>query len=283
MKKQSAEFKEGSSSSNAVGWRTSGDAIPPEDIVLHLRADSGVVADESGRVSRWRDQSVAGHDATQSELARGPLLIESGVKGRPVVRFDGSQRFLDIDGPLLKTAECSIFAVVSDKHSGGHREIVSNWRRGENVGTSVFLGLTGDRQVRFSDAFSSAGSIVDRDKLFVLSAINSANGTEVFQNATRTGRSESALPNRKLDTSWVIGQQGNINGEYWNGDIAELLVYDRALSTTERRQVWSVLLERYQLPTFVRQVPSAESSPELLALASLCHVLLNSNEFIYVD
>ena len=81
----------------------------------------------------------------------------------------------------------------------------------------------------------------------------------------------------------MIGQQGNINGEYWNGDIAELLVYDRALSTTERQKVWSVLLDRYQLSTFVRQAPSAEPSPELLALASLCHVLLNSNEFIYVD
>ncbi|MGZ0165111.1 MAG: DUF1553 domain-containing protein [Planctomycetales bacterium] len=282
MKKQSAEFKKEHSTSIAVEWRSSEDAISSEDLVLHLRADAGVNADESGRIFRWMDQSEDDHDATQSESAHGPLLVH-GVKGRPVVRFDGSQRFLDIDGQLLKTAECSIFAVVSDKHSGGHREIISNWKRGENVGSSVFLGLTGDRQVRFSDAFSNAGSIADRDKLFVLSAINSANGTDVFQNATMTGRSESALPNRKLDTSWVIGQQGNINGEYWNGDIAELLVYDRALSTTERRQVWSVLLDRYQLPTFVRQATSAESSPELLALASLCHVLLNSNEFIYVD
>jgi hypothetical protein len=33
----------------------------------------------------------------------------------------------------------------------------------------------------------------------------------------------------------------------------------------------------------VRTVNVVESNPDLLALASLCHVLLNSNEFIYVD
>ena len=282
MKKQSAEFKEGRSTSRTGERNSSEGGIPSEDLVLHLRADVGVVADESGRVSKLSDQSPAGHDANQATLDQRPLLVRSGT-GRSVIRFDGRRRFLDINGQLLKTAECSIFAVVSDKHSGGHREIISNWKRGENVGSSVFLGLTGDRQIRFSDAFSNAGSIADRDNLFVLSAINSANGTEVFQNATRKGRRESALPNRKLDTPWVIGQQGNINGEYWNGDLAELLVYDRALSMTERRQVWSELLDRYQLPTLVRPAPSAEPSPELLALTSLCHVLLNSNEFIYVD
>ncbi len=280
--KQSAQFKERSSGSVAVEWRSSEDPIPSEDLVLHLRADVGVVADESDRVSRWSDQSIAEHDAAQPASAHRPLLVQNG-NDHSVVRFDGRQRFLNLNGQLLKTAECSIFAVVSDKHSGGHREIISNWKRGENVGTSIFLGLTGDRQVRFTDAFSNAGSIADRDKLFVLSAINSPNGAEVFQNATRIGRRESALPGRNLDTSWVIGQQGNINGEYWNGDLAELLVYERALSMTERRQIWSVLLDRYQLPTFVRQATALDSSPELLALASLCHVLLNSNEFIYID
>lgn len=280
MAKQSTQFKEGRF--RAAAWRAFESVIPSEKLVLHLRADVGVVADESGRVSKWNDQSLMRHDAFQEESDRKPLLVRD-EKGRSVVRFDGRRRFLELNGQLLETAECSIFAVVLDRHAGGHREIISNWKRGENVGTSIFLGLTGDRQVRFSDAFSNAGSIVDRDRLFALSAINSANRTEVFQNASRTGRSDSALPNRKLGTAWVIGQQGNINGEYWNGDIAELLVYDRALSMTEQRQVWSVLLDRYRLPTVVRGATPTDPPPELLGLASLCHVLLNSNEFIYVD
>jgi hypothetical protein len=74
---------------------------------------------------------------------------------------------------------------------------------------------------------------------------------------------------------YVIGQQGDINGEFWNGDIAELMVFDRALSEIERMQVWNMLSSRYGIASL--------PTPEEKALASLCHVLLNSNEFVYVD
>ncbi len=269
--------------SAAVAWRVPDSTIPTRDLVFHVRADMGIVKDKVGRVLKWSDQSGADHDASQSKPDQRPVLIDDAASGLPAVRFDGLRRFLDIDGQLLETATCSIFAVVTDRHDGGHREIISNWKRGQNVSSSMFLGLTSDDQVRFTDSFSNAGRIADRKQPFVLSAINSTQAISVFQNASKLGQRESGLPNRKLGTPWVIGQQGDINGEFWNGDIAELLVYDRALSVSEQHQVWSVLLNRYQLPTSVRTVNVDESNPDLLALASLCHVLLNSNEFIYVD
>ncbi len=150
----------------------------------------------------------------------------------------------------------------------------------------MFLGLTAENTVRFTDSFSSAGKVVERHKPFLITAINSREHTSVFQSATELASLDTRLPARRLDTPWVVGQQGNIDGEYWHGLIAEVLVYDRALTDSERRQVWSHLLDLYQLPSFVDvpdgPVPQTES-PASLALASLCHVLLNSNEFIYVD
>ena len=76
---------------------------------------------------------------------------------------------------------------------------------------------------------------------------------------------------------YVIGTQGNYGHEWWHGDIAEILVYDRALSGSEREQVWDYLAARYGLA----DQPPAD--PQRLALASLCQVLLNTNEFIYID
>ena len=55
------------------------------------------------------------------------------------------------------------------------------------------------------------------------------------------------------------------------------LVYDRALGAEDRDAVWKYLERRYGLAT------QSPPDPQLLALASLCHVLLNTNEFIYVD
>ncbi len=85
-----------------------------------------------------------------------------------------------------------------------------------------------------------------------------------------------------MDTPWVIGQQGNIDGEYWVGDLAELVVYNRELSESERNAairyfgdgIWIADLEEHQI---------VEVSPEVQAWASLCLVLFNSNEFAYID
>ena len=73
----------------------------------------------------------------------------------------------------------------------------------------------------------------------------------------------------------MIGQQGNINGEFWNGDIFEILIFDRALNMEEREAIWELLHQRYGLAP---RTPPADA-----ALASLCRVLMNANEFLYVD
>ena len=54
---------------------------------------------------------------------------------------------------------------------------------------------------------------------------------------------------------------------------------NRALSGHEQSRVWAYLDHRYGFES----VAAPTADPELLALASLCHVLLNANEFIYVD
>jgi len=75
-----------------------------------------------------------------------------------------------------------------------------------------------------------------------------------------------------------VGQQGNIQGEYWKGELAELIVFDRELTDPERQAIGDYLLTRYAIAS---REPPVE--PVDLGLASLCHVLLNTNEFLYVD
>ena len=81
----------------------------------------------------------------------------------------------------------------------------------------------------------------------------------------------------------MIGQQGNIDGEFWHGDIAELLVYRRQLAPAELTSLWAELSEEYGITLSDSSNLPALRTPESLALASLCHVLLNTNEFLYVD
>ncbi len=250
-------------------------------MVLHLSASTGVTTDAAGRVSEWRDLSGAEHHARQVDGMKQPQFIEkSSSHGRPVIRFDGKRRYLDVVGQVISAPQFSVLAVVTDQGTGGHREIFSNWNgSGGNVGTSVFLGTTGSSTVRFSDDFSNAGVIRNPMQLFLLSAITDGQQAVVRQNDAELAKKNSPLNGRKLDTAYVIGTQGNYQQEDWNGDIAEVIVFNRALSDSEHQQLWRHLRHHYALQT--EQRPSL--TPNQRAVASLCHVLLNTNEFITVD
>ncbi len=250
-------------------------------LALRLRADSGVETDAQGRVVVWRNAAGA-ESARQDQAARRPMLVEKAAGGQPALRFDGQGKFLHVAAQVLSSQQFSIFAIATDNGSSGHREIFSNWNgaAGNSV-NSVFLGLTSEATVRFSDTFAPAGNIKNRRKPFMLTSVSGASDAVVFQGARELSRKSAPLPTRTLETAYVIGQQGNINGEYWHGDISELIVYDRELSSEERGRVWAYLARRYDLPA--TQDAEEEKSAQRLALESLCHVLLNSNEFIYVD
>lgn len=255
--------------------------LPVDGIALRLAADSGVVVDSSDRVSGWRDQSGQNHDASQKMEAQRPRLVKDAVGGRPAIRFDGQRRFLKLNDQVVTSQAFTVFAVVTDQsQAAGHREIFSNWNGAAgNAGTSLFLGMTGVDSVRLSDDFSGVGRILNRQQPFVLSALNRSSGAVLHQNGIELASRTSSLSPRNLNGEYVVGQQGNIDGEYWAGDLAELIVYNRDLNESERQSVTSYLMRKYQIPR--ADLPARD--PDRQALASLCHVLLNTNEFIYVD
>jgi hypothetical protein len=254
-------------------------AALPGGAVLHLRADRGAQVDDQGGLVAWADQSEHAHHAAQPDVAARPTLVPFALGGRPAIRFSGERQFLSLAGQVLSSQRFTILAVARDRGMGSHREIVSNWNGSAgNAGTSVFLGTTAGATIRFSDDFVPAGEWADQDRPAVLAAVSGGQEAFVRQNEKLLARRDAPLSPRVLTTPYVIGRQGNLEGEYWTGEIAELVVYDRALDDAELRAAWDVLSARYGLAQ-----PAVPADPARLALASLCHVLLNCNEFVYVD
>ena len=138
--------------------------------------------------------------------------------------------------------------------------------------------MTGKDAVRLCDDFSGVGHVARRAEPFLLSGFNGPSGATVHQNDLALASKGGPLSPRNLTTAYVIGQQGNIDGEYWHGDLFELLVYNRDLAERDRLAVQRHLSEKYHLPR-----SNTSHDPDFLALASLCHVLLNTNDFAYVD
>ena len=254
-----------------------------DSLVLNLNAENAVTANgKQFVVESVSDLSGQGHHATQSQPDAQPTLVADGIGGKPALQFDGGGQFMNLAEPILAEPLCTIVCVVRDDHGSGHRTLFSNWSgRDGNSTSSLFLGLTAENTVRFSDAFGSAGEVSDRTKPFILSAVNGQNSASVFQNGQLL-KSANQLSKRRLDTPWVIGQQGNIDGECWKVSVAEIRVYERALTDRERRSVETQLAEHYGILMYSEK-PVPQSDRQTLALASLCHVLMNSNEFLFID
>ena len=249
-------------------------------LALHLSASVGVTADESGRVSEWRDLSGNNHHARQADVIKRPMVIgKTTDTPLPAIRLDGQRKYFDVSGQVITSPQFSVLAIATDRGKGGHREIFSNWDRNGNVFTAVFLGTTGDTAIRFTDDFAQAGHVQQPTRPFLLAAINDGQQASVRQNDVELAKKSSPLSPRKFDSAYVIGTQGNYQQEDWNGEIAEVLVFNRALSDDEYKQLWRHFRHHYALHTERRAV----LSPEQLALASLCHVLINTNEFITID
>jgi len=251
-----------------------------DQLALHLRADAAKVGQDNS-VRFLPDLSGNGQHATQSIADQQPKLNQNGFGGKPSIEFS-NRSFMQITGQPIDQQSITVICVANDHGPPGHREIISNWNRQKNVRTSIFLGLTKENTVRFCDVFNDAGKIPDRDKPFILSAVNGPHHSGVYHNSRVLRSRSQPLYTRKLDTPWVIGQQGNINGEFWQGGIAEIRVYRGALDEKERLAVERELARRYRI-TLNEPGKEKRRTPEMLALASLCHVLLNSNEFIFVD
>ena len=254
------------------------------DLSLWLDASQRIEVDRDSRVISWGDASGSSLDgqqpidAVQGERTIRPLYVSDGLNGKPTIRFNGRDQYFKLTAtPLSEQAFTMITVAVDSSMDQKHRELISNWNsRGRSI-NSLFLGTTQAGVIRLSDNFSNGGQLLNREQPFILGAINTADFAAIFQNGGKLAQAPS-LSDRVLAGPWVIGTQGNINGEYWFGDISEILIYDRALTEPELRQIWGYLSHKYDI-----SLRADRSSPERLALTSLCHVLLNTNEFIYID
>lgn len=252
----------------------------PEGLVLALLANKGITLDAQGRVERWADQSGYEHHATQSDPERRPDFAIDNERGS--VSWNGERQFLSLAGPLLASDDCTIIVVMSNESGEGLREIISNWNgaAGNSV-TSLFLGLSGPQSIRFSDDLTVTSGI-ERNRTHLLLASNGSTGATIRLDGQELIAREQRLSARRLDTDWVLGTQGNIDGEYWNGTISAVLVFDRSLSTHEADSVGKRLAMQWGGSWSETLAPIART-PQQRAWESLVIVLLNTNEFLYVD
>jgi hypothetical protein len=194
------------------------------------------------------------NNATQGTSANQPLYIENVFNGGiPAIRFNGTSALLNFDGSALIGSNYTIF-VVEQKRSAA----VSNWFVGGTgvlTNSDLILGWRTDTDVTQAHYFN------DLDYTNSAIAYNNSPTARMhtfwFNQSTGFGKaywlnggtSSDAASTSQTGAlvSYANPSIGRGTGNFYNGDIAEIIIFTRALKTSEREAIEAYLGKKYNI------------------------------------
>ncbi|OAM91858.1 hypothetical protein AW736_26520 [Termitidicoccus mucosus] len=227
--------------------------VPVEGMRLWLRADLGVTADAAGTVSQWADISGSNNHAAQTAAASRPALAAASTPdARPVVRFTrASQQKLDLPASFMTGAAAGDVFVILKNNALKPASYSGLWR----VGTAT--GYYPQTNGTLTDGF---GSNTARDLGTAQVDITQRHLLEISAVSGSWVSRLNGLGQTRADTntvSWNTAPLLGHNGSYaFDGDIEEVIIYDRVLTDTEREQVRLHLNARHGLVTAAPETPA---------------------------
>jgi hypothetical protein len=258
--------------------------IPTAGLQMWLRADTGVDT-LNGTVSRWHDQSGNGNDVIQTNTSRQPLLVANTLNGKPVISFDGLNDKLGFTGTSHMT-QFSLFLVINN-HQGtvGNTGNVITFGASGDFGHQWYMGMAipefgSDTLGMFIGAGWVRGGtsgLVAYDQWRNLSVV--ANQTIWNTTLQWDGNDVPLVPGGSASFISVplgdaTGSGGGIGGAdgvpfgtiLAKCDVAEVIVYNKAVTDSERLAVENYLSDKYNLATGIED-PQEEIIPEQFALS----------------
>lgn len=244
--------------------------------IVHLDADAISGLSHGQVLTTWEDKSGFGNNATQSNNNNKPVLItEDGLNGRQVVRFDGTNDFMQVANNLsLDMDQVTMFAVyrntfkpsypsnsigVITSKSRGHTNrswwLVLNYNftaggteAGINPGSLWFRTSSGGNM---ANNLYHNGTYNNGDAYMVAVVVPpTAPGAQsvLFIDGEQKHQSNAGDIDHAENQIFKIGAGTNNSGgteRYFGGDLAELIIYNRALSSQERKNVESYLYGKW--------------------------------------
>lgn len=241
-------------SASAVTLNLDGSPTPGDPALAYwLKADSLALGDGSA-VSTWGKSSTAGSDATQASAAAQPTFHLGVLNGNPVVRFDGADDVLNTTGVIPATGADprTILAVVTnttDAPAINYRHVVHYGSgatdQAYGLASKTLPAQTGGGtnwgNHYWANGFSS-GLAASTDPTLA-TIIYDGTTDSFFGNGQALGSKTFAL-NTGSGDSLSIGSR-RANGEHFQGDIAEIIIFNEALGSDDRAAVEQYLGDKY--------------------------------------
>ena len=223
-------------------------AITRSGLTAWFRASDVTLS--GSNVTTWQDISGSTNNATNG--ANQPTLVTGAVNGLPAVNFSGSQ-FLQLPAGMANfTSGMTVMAVAKPVSVAAGARIFDfgNGATSDNVIMSLpsTTGLTFSTYngSTASSATSSSGVTLGQFQLLE-AAYNGTNTATLCQNSSQLTQSTTMQTLNNLTRNSCFLGQDFAAGNRFNGQIAELLIWNRQLTVAERAAAEGYLLSKYQL------------------------------------
>ncbi|MBU4366069.1 MAG: hypothetical protein KKF10_02945 [Verrucomicrobia bacterium] len=231
---------------------------PAAGLALWLKADAVTGIATGSPLAAWPDSSGHNRAAAQAAAEQQPRWVADGFNGKPAVRFSGKE-WLDTPQDIVLPAAHSYFAVIKDRTTDENgvflwfeNEKGMSGQPGDADGPAYGTGGFGKNfRLRNYPGMLQRGITPGPAAVFELVAAPDGvygwiNGlawlgplknewTGAFKSGNKTGR-------------FRLGRHGGKVPQFFAGEMAELLVYDRALGEVERRAVEDYLGAKWGIP-----------------------------------
>jgi len=218
------------------------------DLELWYKADAITTLADGDPVAAWADSSGNGHDLSQSTAGYKPTYQTGELNGLPVVRFDGS------DDALARTASLTVspageytFAavVIPTSAINTQRSILDVDDTTYRVG--FFHTINSSGKAGYVEAANWNDLGMAKLGAQLLMYVLDTDGAQLYRDGVLVSGAGS-YPSTGFTSALIgLGCNSTGSGQYFPGDIAEVCLYSRALSDTERRYLATHLAQKWGL------------------------------------
>lgn len=229
---------------------------------------STLTTEGAGYVRYWSDKSASGVVATGGglTLANEPLLISNSLNGLSSIYFDGNDYFEIPNNSALQTQNEKTIFVVYKYTKVSNTNYGALIQRGISDGTEeIRLAVVNNADWIYFDIGAGGGPYIQptgqtaniRDyaaNIVTATATRSAGSStlKLYSNGKDMGGSTIGPTLTPSVGSFVtsIGKQieNPSNNNFFTGFISEIIIYNRCLSDTERKQVEQYLGSKWAIP-----------------------------------
>jgi hypothetical protein len=221
---------------------------------LYDATTGGSLVAAGAAVARWEDKSGNGRHV--SDASNQPTRQTAVRNGLDVIRFDGTNDILRTTGnfPLTGNAASSVFVVYRKTSNtkgsvfgwGDAGTLLGAWGYYED-GTVAALALGGGNQ--FNTTTLANNTWAQMSVLKTAGAINATTTTRRNGSSIAASGHSSTTPNITAQP-FTVGRWSNYDldgssSTAFQGDIGEIIIYNAALSDTDRAAVESYLMTKW--------------------------------------